>query len=129
MQFQTHEKGKKKKKKRQEKVSRRLTWLMRASGQTPSHTAMSLKIFPTSSPILLVGYQKRRLCMDSYHQPIRILYKIEKKVVPTHDTSNTLISYGTTDIREQRNPCCFLSTAASNQQTLVSGLRNAIGKK
>src|SRR6266436_3519348 len=74
----------------------------------------------------LLDTKKRRLCMDSYHRPIRILYK---EVVPTHDTSNTLISYGTTDIRGQRNPCCFLSTAASNQQTLVSGLRNAIGKK
>lgn len=77
----------------------------------------------------LLDTKRRRLCMDSYHQPIRILYKIEKKVAPTHDTSNTLISYGATDIRGQGNRCCFLSTAASNQQTLVSGLRNAIGKK
>jgi hypothetical protein len=77
----------------------------------------------------LLDTKRRRLCIDSYHQPTRILYKIEKKVVPTHDTSNTLISYGATDIRGQGNQCCFLSTAASNQQTLVSGLRNAIGEK
>jgi hypothetical protein len=69
MQFQTHEKGKRKKKKRQEKVSRRLTWLMRASGQTPSNVAMSLEIFPTSSPILLAGYQKKTALHDGLLSP------------------------------------------------------------
>jgi len=60
MLFQTHEKGKKKKKKKgEEKVSRRLTWLMRASGHTLSYAAMSREILPTLSPILLAGYQKK----------------------------------------------------------------------
>lgn len=32
---------------------------MRASGQTLSNAAMSREMFPTLSPILLAGYQKK----------------------------------------------------------------------
>lgn len=84
--------------------------------QALSNVTMPHEIFLTPSLISLARRQKKTTLQGEELLITKLFgycITLKKKVVPTYDTSNTLISYGATDIRGQEEKGMLLSTHRS----------------